>query len=61
MVRPDGTRKISCSIDGANPADITDLTQQAKQHKDDGTVGVCLFKLVTLNTHTPSGFILITH
>ena len=47
MVRPDGTRKISCSIDGANPADITDLTQQAKQHKDDGTVGVCLFKLIT--------------
>ena len=49
MVRPDdGTGTIPCSIDGANPADITDLTQQqAKQHKGDGTVGVRLFKLTT--------------
>ena len=34
---------VPCSIDGANPADTTDLTQQqAKQHKGAGTLGVCV-------------------
>ena len=49
MVWPDyGIGTIPCSIDGANPANITDLTQQqGKQHKGDGTVGVRLFKQTT--------------